>query len=186
MTLVAVNAVVDISRHVVVLEIVPIVVAVTSGALEDRVVIRIRMAGRTGTVRIAMPCREGRVLRVVESCTRPRCSVVTRLAGGRKELRLSGVTRIGRVVVVRLMATNAGRWQRRVVVVHVAVRTHSRRHEVRASEGEGGVVVIKSGIRPRSRIVADFARRRKTRSSVCRIICTRVVLLVAGVAQGAV
>lgn len=44
-TLVAINAVVDISRHLIVLEIVRVVSAMTSGALEHGVVIGVRVAG---------------------------------------------------------------------------------------------------------------------------------------------
>jgi hypothetical protein len=165
------------------MEIIRIVAAVTAGALEDRVVIRIRMAGRAHAVRVAMTPREGRVLRVIEDGAGPSGGVVTGLAGSREELRLGRMTGIRRVVVVRLMAAHAGRWQCRVVVVHVAVRANARRYPVRTGEGKGRVVVIESGIRPSGRIVAEFARGRETRCSVYRIIRTRVVFLVAGVAQ---
>lgn len=77
-----------------------------------------------------MARRELRVLRVIESSSSPRGSVMAALARGREEQWLRGVARIRGVVVVRLMATNAGRWQRCVVIVHMAIRANSRRHQV--------------------------------------------------------
>ena len=52
---------------------------------------------------------ERRVLRVVKRSARPCCRVVAGLAGCREELRLCRVSRIRCVVVIRLMASNAGR-----------------------------------------------------------------------------
>ena len=71
-TLVAIDAVVDVSRNILVVKIVRVVSAVTARALEDRVVVRVRVARRTDAVGIAVTGRELRVLRVIECRPRPR------------------------------------------------------------------------------------------------------------------
>ena len=185
-TLIAIDAVVDIARNVVVVEVVRVVAAMASRALEHRVVIRIRMAGRAHTVGVAVAGRERRVLGVIERSTRPCGCVVASLAGGREELRLRLVSGVGRVVVVGLVAANARGRQRRVIVVNVAIGADPRRNGVRASKGEGRVVVIERGIRPAGRVVAEFARGREARRRMGRIGSARVVLLVARVAERAV
>lgn len=154
MTLVTVDAVVDIPRHVVVLEIIRVIAAMTSGALEDGVVVRIGVAGRAHIAGIAMAGREWRVLGVVKGGAAPGCGVVAVLAGCRKELRLCRVAGIRGVVVVRLVAPDAGRGQRRVIVVDVAVGTNAGRHDVGAGKGEGRVVVIKRRVGPHRGVVA--------------------------------
>ena len=116
MALIAIDTVVDIPGHVVVLEIVGVVSAVASGALKDGVVVRIGMARRAHVVRIAVAGRELRVLRVIERGAGPGCRVVAVLARGREELLLRRVARIRSVVVVGLVAANAGGGQRRVIV----------------------------------------------------------------------
>lgn len=107
MTLVTVDAVVDIPRHVVVLEIVRVIATMASRALEDGVIVRVDVAGRANSARIAVVNRERRVLRVIKRRARPCRRVVTVLAGGREELRLCGMARICRVVVVSLVTANA-------------------------------------------------------------------------------
>src|SRR5579885_1118410 len=52
--LITVDAVVDVARHVVVLEVRWVVIPVTAGALEHGVVIGIRVARRTNVVRISV------------------------------------------------------------------------------------------------------------------------------------
>jgi len=154
MTLVTVDAVVDIPRHVVVLEVVRVIAAMTSSALEDGVVIRIGVARRAHIAGIAVAGRERRVLRVVKGSAAPGCGVVAVLAGRWEELRLCRVPRICGVVVVRLVAADAGRGQRRVIVVDVAVGTNTRRHGVGAGKGEGCGVVIERRISPHRGVVA--------------------------------
>ena len=75
MALIAVSTVVHVSVHMRVIETRCVVVPVASGALEHRVVARIRMTGRAHAVRVAMIQVE---IRVVECGTRP----VRRLPGG--------------------------------------------------------------------------------------------------------
>jgi len=185
MALVTIDAVVDVAFHASVLSVRG-GFRVAVGALEHGVVIRIRMASCANAVGIAMVDWESRVLRVIESRTRPGGSVMARRAGGREELRLRCVAWIGGVVVVGLMAADTSRGQRRVVGVDMAVRAHTRRHNVRTGKGKSCVVVIEGGVCPDSGVVAEFARSRESSRSVCGIVGAGVVLLVARVAQGAV
>lgn len=179
MALVAIDAVVDITRHLVVLEIVGVISSMTAGALEDGVVVRVDVARRADIPGSAVAGGELRVLRVIEGGAGPGCGVVATLAGRGEKLRLRGVAGIGGVVVVGLMATDAGRRQRRVIVVHMAIGTLPRRYGMRPSEGKGCVVVIEGRVGPDGRIVAKFALRGKSRCSMRRTSGTRVVVLMA-------
>ena len=136
MTLVTVNAVVDVTGHVIVLEIVGVVPTVTTGALVNRVVIRVCMAGGAHVVRVAMARRKLRVLRVVEGGAGPGRGVVAVLACGWEELLLRRVSRVRRVVVVGLVATDARRGGDVVVVVDMTIRALPRRHRMRAGQRE--------------------------------------------------
>jgi len=129
-TLITVDAVVDISRHVVVLEIIRVVAAMTAGALKHGVVIRIDMAGGADVVGVTVVRGKLRVLRVIERGPGPCRRVVAGLARGREELRLRRMAWVGRVVVVRLMTADASRGQGRVIVVDVAVTALARRHSM--------------------------------------------------------
>ena len=95
MALIAVDAVVDVPRHPLVLEVCRIVAAMAAGALEDRVVVGIDMAGLADAIGIAMVDGEPRVLTVVKSRTAPGGGVVAILARCWKELWLCRVTRVG-------------------------------------------------------------------------------------------
>ena len=154
MTLVTVDAVVDVPRHVVVLEIIRVIAAMTSGALEDGIVVRVGVAGRAHIAGVAMAGREWRVLRVVKGGAAPGCGVVAVLAGRGEELRLCRVARIRGVVVVRLVAPDAGCGQRRVIVVDMAVGTNAGRHGMGAGKGEGRGVVTKGRVSPHRGVVA--------------------------------
>ena len=125
MALVAVDAVVDISRNVVVMEIVGVIAAMAAGALENRVVVGVDMARRTHATRVAMARWKLRVLRMVKGRARPCGCVVASLACRGEELRLRSVARVRGVVVVSLVAADTSCRQRRVVVVHVAVSAHA-------------------------------------------------------------
>lgn len=140
--LVTIDAVVDIARHLIVLEIVGIISAMASGALEDGVVIGVGVAGRAHAAGVAVSNRERRVLRVVECRPCPRRCVMAGLASRRKKLRLRRVAGVCRIVVVRLMTADAGCRQRRVVVVDVAIGALPGRHGVGTRQRERGVVVI--------------------------------------------
>ena len=184
--LVAVNAVVDIARHLIVLEIIRIISAMASGALEYGVVIGICVARRADSTRITVSDRERRVLRMVEYRAGPRCRVVARLAGRREKLRLRRMAGIRRVVVVGLMTADAGCGQSGVVVVDVAIGTLPRRNRVRSRQRERRVVVVKRRIGPYRRVMAQFASGRKTGRRMRRVRRARIVLLMARVAEGAV
>jgi len=185
MTLVAVDAVVDISGHVVVVEVVCIVAAMASRALEDGVVVRVDMAGRAHAAGVAVARRKLCVLRMVKCRARPSRGVVAILAGGGEKLRLCRVARVRRVVVVRLVAADARRRQRRVIAVDMAVSADSRRHRMRTRQREGRVVVIKSRVGPGDGVMAQLAGRGEPRGCVHGIGRARVILLVARVTQGA-
>ena len=186
MTLITVDAVVDISRHLIVLEVIRIVASVAARTLEDRVIVRVDVAGRADVARSAMTCWELCVLRVIERRVRPRRCVVAVLACLREELRLRRMSGICRLAVVAGMAAVAVRRQRGVVVVNVAVSANARRYLVRTSKGKGCVVVVERGIRPDGGVVTEFARRRESGSLVRWIIRARVILLMARVAKRAV
>ena len=151
--LVAVHAVIDVAVDLRVVEIVRVVATMALCALEDRIVVRIRMARGAHAVRVAVSDREARVLRVVEVRRSPRGSrVAGRTLRRREERGLCRMPRIRRVVVIRLMAANARERQCCVVVVHV---TGSARHCcVEACQRERRVVVIERGIRPQHGVMA--------------------------------
>jgi len=142
MALVAVDAVVDIARDVVVVEVVWVVPSVASRALKNRVVVRVSVTGGAYVIRAAMVSRERRVLRVVEGRAGPTGRVMAVLARSREELGLCRMSGVRRIVVVRLMASDTSGRQRCVVAVDVTITTLPGRHEVRTGKGEGGVVVI--------------------------------------------
>ena len=130
-------------------------------ALEDRVVIRICMAGGAHVVGSSVSGREGRVLRVVEARIQPRRSAVAVLTSRGEELWLRGVSWVRRLVVIRLMTANAGCRQRRVVVVHMAIRALARWNCMQAGQWERRVVVIERRIRPGNGVVTNFALLRE-------------------------
>ena len=142
MTLVTVDAVVHVPIDLRVLEVIRIVAAMAAGALEDRIVIRVGMARGANTVCIAMVNRELGVLRVIEGGTGPGGGVVAVLARCREELWLRRVARIGRVVVIGLMASDTSRRQSRVVAVDVTIGALPRRDRMRSGQREGRVVVV--------------------------------------------
>ena len=186
MALVTIDAVVHISVYVRVAEVSGVVAAMTARTLEYGVVIRIRMARGANTVSVAMVDRESRVLRVIERRTRPGGRVMARRAGSREELRLRCMAGIGGVVVIGLMAADTSRRQRGVVAIDVTVGAYPRRCLVRAGQGECRVVVIERGVCPDNRVMAEFAGCRESSRRVRRIGGTRVILLVARIAQCAV
>ena len=160
--LVAVHAVVHISLNVLVIRIC-LRFRVAVSALENRVVVRIRMTRRAHSIGVAMVDRELRVLRVIERRIEPVRGAVTVLARHREELRLRRVSRIGRAVVIRLVTSDTRRWQRLIVVVDVAIGASSRRHGVRTGQRERRVVVVERCIRPVDRVMAEFAGGREAR-----------------------
>ena len=114
------------------MEISCVIASMATGALEHRVVIRIGMARRAHVVCIAVAGRERCVLRVIKARVEPVRGAVTGLTSRREELRLRRVSRVCRVVVIRLMAANAGRRKCRVIIVDVTIGALPRRHSMRA------------------------------------------------------
>ena len=123
---------------------------------------------------------------MVECRARPGRRVVAGLARGREKLRLRGMPRIRRVVVIRLMAADAGRGQRRVIIVDVAVGALARGHGMRSGQRKCRVVVVKGGIGPDRRVVAQLALLRKSGRHVIGIGRTLEILEMARDACGAV
>ena len=186
MALVTVDAVVHIPVHFLVIEVGGVVAAVAARALEYRVVVRIRMAGGANAVGVAVAGRELRVLRVIERRASPGGRVVASRAGRREELWLRGMAGIRRVVVIGLMAADAGRGQRSVIAVDVAVSACPGRYGMRPGQWKCRVVVVKGGICPDSGVMAEFAGSRESGRRVCRTGGTGIILLVACVAQRAI
>jgi len=171
--LVAVHAVINIATDVRVLEVVGVVVAMASGALEHAVVARIRVARRAHTVRVPVIRRE---IGVIERRPSPTRRGVAGIAGLREAGR--GMVRVRRTLIVRIVAAVARGRQRRVVVVHVALGAgHVGR--VISRQGERRRGVIEGCAQPVGEIVAGVARGRETDGRVRRIIGAVVIRLVA-------
>ena len=189
MTLIAGSTAVHIPAHVRVLEIVGVVVAMAPGALKDHKVAQSGVARRTNPASVAMAGGELRVIRVRERRIGPGvfCRVVAVQAGGRKELRIraAAVQRNAVGVVVGRMAADAGGWQRRVVVVDMAIRALPRRHRVLSDQRKRRVAVIKDRVGPDVCVVAHFASCGEPGRPVGRIGRARVILLMTRVARGA-
>lgn len=177
MALVTVRAVVDIPTDIGMLEIRRVIVAMTTGALEHGVVARIRVAGGTNTIRVAVIRGE---VRVIERGSGPCGGRMAGVTGRREASRL--VIGVGGPIVVGGMATIAGRWQRRVVVVHVALRAlHAG---VRAREWKCSLGMIKCCRHPCRGGVADLAGLWDPGGRVVRIRRALVILQVARDAGG--
>jgi len=113
-------------------------------------------------IRISMVRREPGV---IESRIQPVRGGVARVASCRESGRR--MVRIGRTLVVPLVARVAIRRYRRVVVVHVAIR--AGRCCVRAGQRKRRVVVIKRRLRPGGCVVAQIASLRESRCHVIGI-----------------
>jgi len=125
MALIAINAVVDIAANALVF-LVGLRLSVTVRTLEDRVIVRIDMARGADAISIAVIDRERRVLRVIERSLQPVRCVMAGLAGRGEELRLSRMSGIRGGVVVGLVASDARRRQRGVVIVDVTIGAEAR------------------------------------------------------------
>ncbi len=112
---------------------------------------------------------------MIETCVQPVRRTVTVLARRWKELWLRRVTRIGGVVVIRLMAANTSGRQRSVVVVDVTIGALARRDRMRSGQRKRGVVVVEGGIRPRRGVVAQLALLREAGCGVRRRIGAVVI-----------
>ena len=147
-------------------------------ALENRIVVRIRMARSAHSIRAAMVDRELRVLRVIERRIQPVRRAMAVLARRREELRLRGMPRIGRVVVVGQVAVDARRAGQVVVIVDVAIGASPWRNRMGARQWESGLRVIELAIRPLDGVMAEFAGGRESRMRH-RTVRTIEIVLVA-------
>lgn len=162
MALITIVAVVHIPADSLVL-LVCLIFGVAVRASEHGEIRRVGVAGVTHAIRPAMIRRE---IWMIEDCSLPRGSVVARLAGRREAGR--DVVRIGRVLVILLVAAIAVRRQICVVVVNVALI--AGQSGVRASQGEGSIVVVESRWDPSRGVVAHIAGRGIARLHVIWII----------------
>lgn len=148
MALVTIHAVVHITVDLVMVEVIRVVASMTLRALEDRIIVRVDVASRAHAICVPVIRGELRVLRVIERRVQPAARCMARLASRREKLRLRRVAGIRCGVVIRLVTADARGRQRRVVVVHVAIGAHPRRHRVHAGQRERRVVVVEHAIRP--------------------------------------
>ena len=160
MALVAVHAVVHISLYALMI-LVGLRFRMAIGALENRVVIRICMTRRAHPIGIAVINGELRVLRMIKRRVQPVRGAMAILTSGREKLRLRRVSRIRRIVVIRLVTANTRRRQRLVIVVDVAVDAGAWWHGVRSGQRKLRLVVIERRIRPGDRVMAQLASRRE-------------------------
>lgn len=137
------------------------------------------MARLADIVRVPVSGGELRVLRVVEGRIRPRSRVVAVLASCREKLRLRRVSRVGSLVIVGLVATDASGRQSCVVIVDVAIGALSRRRLMRSRQREGRIVVIERRVGPHRRVVAQLASRREASRRMRGTIGLRIVGLMA-------
>ena len=153
MALVTIHAVVHISADVRVMEIVRVPAPMATRALENRVVARIRVAGGTNAVSVAVIHWEPSV---VKRGSEPARSRVASRASGRENGWRRFMDGIGGAIVIRRVAAVASGRQRGVIVVHMAhgAGHEGRRVSVKARQREGGRVVIELTVGPRDHVVA--------------------------------
>lgn len=125
MAVVAIHTVVYIAANALV-PVVGLCFRVAIRALENTVIVRVCVADGTNSVGAAVIHVE---IRMVESGAKPACG---RMAGDTSSRKARAhVVRIVGAFIVRLMTAVTVRWQRRVVIVHVAIR--ARHRSVRSS-----------------------------------------------------
>lgn len=162
MAVVAIHTVVYIAANALV-PVVGLCFRVAIGALENAIVARIRVANGTNSVCSAMIRGE---IGVVEGGAEPTCRGVA--CGTSCWKARTHVVRIVGPFIVRLVAAVAVSRQRRVVIVHVAIRTRHTR--VSSSQWETRIVVIESGRCPCRGAVANVALLRETSRNVARVV----------------
>ena len=148
----------------------------TVGAREDRVVVGIRVASCAHAARIpvidAPPS-------VIEGSAGP-CGRGVARGASRGEYSGRGLMdRIGRVVVIRGVASVTGGRKSRVIAVDVATCAGHRR--VRPCQGEGGRAVIEFSVGPENSVVAELASSWEAGLDVIHRRSRRIVVIqVAG------
>lgn len=172
MALVAIHAVVHVPAHVRVLEIVRVPAPVATRTLENHVVVRIRVAGGTDTVSVAViHVKPG----VVESCAGPRSSVVASHACRCEDGRRGLVDRIRCCSIIRRMAAVAIRRESGVIVVYMATGASHLHVETRQREGCGAMVEFPVG--PQSGVMTQIASRGKPDLNMINRRGRRIVIL---------
>lgn len=171
MTLVAVDAVVDVPADTLML-LIGICFCVAVGTGKSCVIVWIGVAGCAHAVSVSVIDGE---IGVIPVGWNPRRCVMAGRASRREPRRR--VVRIGGACVVSLVARIAGRRQRCIVVVDVATGTGDRL--VRACQRERRVVVIEAGRNPCRRVVAHIALLREPCGNVIRVRCALKIFQVA-------
>ncbi len=177
MTLVAVDAVVDVSPDALML-LVGVRLGVAVGAGKYCVIVWVGVTGRAHAISAPMAHREVGVIPVRRD---PRGCVVAGRAGRRESRRR--VVRIGRACVISLVAGIAVRRQGGVVVVNVA--TGAGNGYMCSRQREWRVVVIEAGRNPGRRVVANIALLREADRNVIRVGGALEIFEVAAHACGA-
>lgn len=161
MTLVAVDAVVDVPADTLML-LISICFSVAVGTGKHCVIVWIGVARRAHAISVSVIDREVGVIPVGRN---PRGGVMASRAGRRESRRR--VVRVGGACVISLVARIAGRRQGGVVVIDVATGTGNG--HVRTRQRECRVVVIEAGRNPRRRVMAHIALLRESNRHVIRI-----------------
>ncbi len=182
MTLIAINAVIDISWIALVPRI-GLGLGMAICALENCVVVRIRMTDRAHSVSGVASMVHGEP-RVVERCPRPCSCVVASSTDGCENRWRSLVHRVRRGIVIRFVAAVAVRRKRGVVVIYVTARAGHLR--VEAGQWKRGRAVIKLAIGPERRVMAELASRGEADLDVvnrsgCRVVSVQVARNACGV-----
>jgi hypothetical protein len=148
-TLIAVNAVVDVTTDARVIR-VRRGGRMASRTLKDRIVGGIGVACRANALSVAVV---GGEISMIERCSCPHGCCMARLAsGGKSRSRVIGIVR---ALIIRFVTAVAVGWKARVVVVHVA--TGARNRGVCSGKRELRVVVVKSSLSPDNSVVAHVA-----------------------------
>ena len=173
MTLIAINAVIDISWIALVPRI-GLGLGMAICALENRVVVRIRMTDRAHSVSGVVSMVHGEP-RVVERCPRPCSCVVASSTGGCENSWRSAMHRVRRGIVIRFVAAVAVRRKRGIVVIYVTTRASHL--GVEACQWKRGRAVIKLAVGPQRGVMAELAGRGETYLDVVYRSSRRVVVL---------
>lgn len=119
---------------------------------------------------------------VIENSVSPQHRVMTQLAGGREPNR-DMVDRRRRIVVVRLVAADAGGAGNVVIAVDMAIGALTRRHGMRSRQCEAGSGMVEYRIRPQHRVMALLAGLREPRRDVVGIRRRLIIFQVATYAR---
>ena len=173
MALIAIYAIINIPVDACVVR-VGLCLSVTIRALENCVVVRIRVADRAYSVGGVVSMVHGEP-RVIKSGSSPSRCVVARSASRGENRRRSLMNRIGCAIVIGFVAAIAVCRKCRVVVIYVTART--RDLNVEASQREGCRVVIKLPIGPQCGVVTQLTGRGEAHLNMVNRSCRRVVIL---------